>query len=267
MINIEIINTEDKLDEFRNLYFNSIPEPQELFLELLINPYKELDTKPPKKYLIKIKETDIGYCIVNSEDIILEFYLIDNYIPICEDIFKLVLTKLSISKAFCKSFDSVFLKCCITYHKSLKLEGILFRDMIEKDVEKPHPNLKFRIGESEDFSQISLFKEGFFENNGELKVYLDNKRLFCFLINDEIIGCGIFSRIIKNRPDFDIGMVVHPKYRRKGFGTYIINHLKNFCLENNWRPICGCGIENIGSRHTLEKAGFVSKHNLLEFQF
>ncbi len=267
MIDIKIIKSEDNLDEFRNLYFDSISEPQELFLELLINPYKELNKNPSQKYLIRIKDIDIGYCIVNNEHIILEFYLIDNYIPICEEIFKLILIKLSTRKAFCKSFDNIFLKCCITYQKRLKLEGVLFRDMIEKNVDLPHPNLYLRIGESKDFTQLSLFKEGFFENDGELKVFLDSKSLFCLLIDDEIIGCGIFSRIIKNRPDFDIGMVVHPKYRRKGFGTYIINHLKNYCLENNWRPICGCAIENIGSRRTLEKAGFISKHNLIQFEF
>ncbi|MBY9007701.1 MAG: GNAT family N-acetyltransferase [Candidatus Lokiarchaeota archaeon] len=267
MPDIEIIKTEDQLDEFRELYFNSLSETQELYIELLINPEEELDITSPKRYLIRNKQVDIGYCIVSNVNIILEFFLIDEYIPICEDIFKIILKKLIISKAYCKSFDHLFLKCCITYHKSIKLYGVLFRDMINRAIKLPHPDLRSRLGEIQDFSEISLFKEGVFENDGELRKYLYSKKLFVFLIHNEITGYGIFSRTIKNRPDFDIGMAVHPKFRKKGYGSYIINNIKNFCLKNNWRPTCGCIIDNIGSRRTLEKAGFISKHNLLEIHF
>jgi RimJ/RimL family protein N-acetyltransferase len=30
------------------------------------------------------------------------------------------------------------------------------------------------------------------------------------------------------------------------------------------RPVCGCAVENIGSRRTLERAGFLTRHRLLE---
>ena len=267
MIDIEIVKTEDNLDIFRNLYFNSLTESQQYYIELLINPDKELNLKSSTKYIIKNKKEEIGYCIINEEKIMLEFYLIDNFIPICEDIFKYLIKKLSVKKALCKSFDNVFLKCCITHHKNLKLEEALFRDIIEKDVDIPYPDINFRIGKIEDFPAIDPFKDGAFENDDELKLFLKEKKTIIYEIDDEIIGCGMFCQIIKGRPEFDIGMAIHPKYRRKGFGTYIINHLKNYCLKNNWRPICECSVENIESRRTLEKAGFISKHNLIEFEF
>jgi GNAT superfamily N-acetyltransferase len=64
-----------------------------------------------------------------------------------------------------------------------------------------------------------------------------------------------------------VGMLVHPEHRKRGVGTYIIQYLKEYCMQNLWRPICGCAKQNVSSRKTLERAGFVSKYDLLEFEF
>ncbi len=83
----------------------------------------------------------------------------------------------------------------------------------------------------------------------------------------ELVGFGIFSRIIADRPEHDIGMLVDKPFQRQGYGQYIIRFLTDFCIENGWQPVCGCAYENTASRRTLEKAGFVSKHRLLNFSF
>ncbi len=267
MINIELIKLEELPDEFRTLYLNSLPEPQELLLELLVCPWEELERPTSNKYFIKNNQINIGYIIISTKNILLEFFLINEYIPLCEEIFKLIIEKLLIKKVYCKSFDFLLLKCCITFYKSIKIKGVLFRDIINKNIELPLPNISVRLGDPQDFAKILIFKKDFFECEGEIRYFLENKKLILFFIENEILGCGIFSRTIKNRPDYDIGMVVHPKYRRKGFGAYIINYLKEYCYKNNFRPTCGCAFENIASRRTLEKAGFISKHNLLVFTF
>ena len=72
-------------------------------------------------------------------------------------------------------------------------------------------------------------------------------------------------QVVPGRDDIDIGMVVGPEHRHRGYGSYIVAHLKSLCLSNGWRPICGCSIDNLGSQRTLERAGFASSHNLVEF--
>ncbi len=81
------------------------------------------------------------------------------------------------------------------------------------------------------------------------------------------IGYGIFNRTIPDRNWFDIGMYVKPEFRKKGYGTFIIFRMEDHVTEIGGRPTAGCDIKNRGSKRTLERAGFISKHVMIEFRF
>ncbi|MBZ9623835.1 GNAT family N-acetyltransferase [Clostridium sp. FP2] len=55
--------------------------------------------------------------------------------------------------------------------------------------------------------------------------------------------------------------------RKKGVGTYIISKLKEHCISNDLVPICGCAYNNYASKKTLEKAGFITIHRIVRFEF
>ena len=97
--------------------------------------------------------------------------------------------------------------------------------------------------------------------------YIKQQQILIFEINEDIAGFGIYSRVIADRPEFDIGMLVNPRYRGQGLGEYIVGYLVHFCEQRNWRPICGCAIDNTASRRCLEKAGFLAEYRMLEFTF
>ena len=103
---MKIIKTKiDKIEEFRIDYLNSLPEFQELFLELMISN--------SEAYLLQIDNKDIGYAIVNNDHILIEFYVINRYISSSYDIFNQAVNELSINEIYCKSFDSLLLSNCI----------------------------------------------------------------------------------------------------------------------------------------------------------
>ena len=52
-----------------------------------------------------------------------------------------------------------------------------------------------------------------------------------------------------------------------GYATLIISHLKETCLKAGYTPIAGCAADNIVSRRTLEKCGFMTKHCAIVFEF
>lgn len=60
-----------------------------------------------------------------------------------------------------------------------------------------------------------------------------------------------------NRPYGDIYMDVPEAHRRRGFGSYLVQELKRRCYELGAVPAARCGPDNIASRQTLLKAGFV----------
>ena len=107
--------------------------------------------------------------------------------------------------------------------------------------------------------------EELFESEEEITMVIRNKNMLLFEKNNTIIGCGIFQRVIQGRNEFDIGMLVDKKYRKQGYGTFIIQYLTEYCHSQGWRPTCGCDVKNSASRKCLEKAGYITKHRLLEF--
>jgi len=60
-----------------------------------------------------------------------------------------------------------------------------------------------------------------------------------------------------NPPYGDLYMEVGEPYRRRGFGSYLIQELKRACYEMGRVPAARCNATNIGSRATLQKAGLL----------
>jgi GNAT superfamily N-acetyltransferase len=66
-----------------------------------------------------------------------------------------------------------------------------------------------------------------------------------------------------NRPYGDIWMEVGEAFRGRGFGTYLVQELKRICREGGSVPCARCNTDNVASRRTLQKAGFVPCAHLL----
>jgi GNAT superfamily N-acetyltransferase len=66
-----------------------------------------------------------------------------------------------------------------------------------------------------------------------------------------------------NRPYGDIYMEVAEPFRRRGLGSYLVQELKRICYEGGSVPCARCNPDNIASRSTLQKAGFVPCAHIL----
>jgi len=66
-----------------------------------------------------------------------------------------------------------------------------------------------------------------------------------------------------NPPYGDIFMEVAEPARRQGFGSYLVQEVKRVCYEAGKKPAARCNPSNIGSRRTLQKAGFLPCGRLL----
>ncbi len=247
---------QNEINSFRLEYLNKLPEFQELYLELLV--------KDSDLFNIIIDDNTTGYAAKTNENILIEFYLKDNFISGCENIFKSVMEELSISKIYCKSFDFLLLNCCLVSNYPYKLIGSLYRDYFEKENFFKN-ELKIRIAEITDYEFLLQQKDGLYDSPEELEYFIKGKNILMFFKNEKLAGCGYLIKVHDEFKFYDIGMWVNPDFRKQGIATQIISYLKIFCIQNNWEPICGCAIENIASQNTLENNGFYSKHKLIEF--
>lgn len=66
-----------------------------------------------------------------------------------------------------------------------------------------------------------------------------------------------------NRPYGDIWMEVAEPFRMQGYGTFLVQELKRICYQGGNVPCARCNTDNVASRKTLQKAGFVPCAHLL----
>jgi GNAT superfamily N-acetyltransferase len=66
-----------------------------------------------------------------------------------------------------------------------------------------------------------------------------------------------------NRPYADVAMDVDEPYRRQGYGAYLVQELKRIAYGLGAIPGARCNRDNIASRRTLQKAGFVPFAHIL----
>ena len=252
--------TLDKIAKYRINYLNSLPEFQELFIELMINN--------SDCYFLQIEDNKIGYTIRNTNSVLIEFYVLSQYIPESNNIFSQVLKDLSITEVYCKSFDALLLSNCLLSSMSYSVLGVLYRDYV-KDKTKKDQDL---IMEKADLPsrELLISQEGsireLFETEQQLTYFIQNENVFIFYKNDELIGCGM---VLRTNPDWDycdLGVWVNPLKRRNGFGSQIIIKLREYALKKNMKPSCGCALENLASQRTLEKSGYVSQYKLINFK-
>jgi GNAT superfamily N-acetyltransferase len=66
-----------------------------------------------------------------------------------------------------------------------------------------------------------------------------------------------------NEPYGDVYIDVAERFRRRGYGAYVVQELKRVAYELGAVPCARCRRENVASRKTLQKAGFVPYAHIL----
>jgi GNAT superfamily N-acetyltransferase len=66
-----------------------------------------------------------------------------------------------------------------------------------------------------------------------------------------------------NPPYGDLFMEVDERFRRRGYGSYLIQELRRVAYETGLVPAARCNVANVASRATLQKAGLMPCARLL----
>ena len=255
-------STDESLKPWRDSYFDSLSHSQDMYSESMISWMSGATS-----YWIDKNNTTVGYFILNSSNELMEFYIQDDQLTQKESLFMAVIERFGIKSVYCKSFDPVLLSCCLTYSRANKLVGYLF--------EYHHPpqdicidsTLRVRLATLGDVSFLNSFDNEILEEGEEITPYIKNNSVYMFMSGEELIGCGYLFNVIPGRKHYDVGMWVNQPYRGKGYASQIISYLTKYCLENDFVPTAGCATDNIASRRTLEKCGFISRSCLINFEF
>jgi GNAT superfamily N-acetyltransferase len=239
-------------------YLDLLPEPQELFVEKLV--------AAGRCWSIRRDEREIGYAVIDGAGTLVEFHVTPAELRWAVAAFDALDGACGVRRILAKSFDATLMFVALRRPIEARTTGLLYRMIADAGFEED-ASVRVRAANISDLASLLSLGADFFDDAAEIEDYIVADGLMIYEASDGAqLGAGVMKHVVDGRNDVDIGMVVAPAHRHKGHGAHIIAHLKSHCLARRLRPICGCAVDNLASQRTLERAGFASRHRLLEFQ-
>jgi GNAT superfamily N-acetyltransferase len=178
---------------------------------------------------------------------IFEFYVLPAYRGRAFQLFEAFLEACGARLMEIQSNDALLAVMLHTYARDIRSEKIVFRDGVTTALESNGAVLEATTGE-EDARQAIAARQG----GPEWRLQVGN---------DTVATGGILFHY--NPPYGDIYMDVAEPFRRRGFGAYLVQELKRVAYVLGSIPGARCSPDNIASRLTLQKAGFVPYAHML----
>lgn len=223
-------------------------------------------------HVIEVDNQDYGYVVVNGEQRMLQFYLLDGQDP--QTIFRQCIDELEIKGAFAATCEGLYLALCMDHQNSIEVNAMMYVALPISGLQDPGfpASMGFRKIESADFETAVAFGVDAIDANRQwLEGYyaerIERGELFCVWQEGQIIAAGECRTSSTQKPFADLGMVVARDHRGKGLATTILRQLLLLCESRSLRAICSTERGNMAARKAIEKAGFRCYHRVLDIRF
>jgi GNAT superfamily N-acetyltransferase len=197
-------------------------------------------------YLLHVDGRVSGYGLVggvraNPKDVIMEFYVLPDRRAAALRLFRRLAAVSQAKSVEAQTNDLLLALMVYDCVDKIDSNTVLFHDALTTNLALP--GVSFRKVTEADKEQIAHQKldadaEWMLEDRGEVAA----------------TGGILFHY---NPPYGDIYMAVAEPFRRRGYGSYLVQELKRTCYEMGKIPAARCNASNAASRATLQKAGFL----------
>jgi len=206
-----------------------------------------------QEYLLIEAGRTVGYGSIavagpwNAKPAVYEFFILPQHRLRVFQLFDCLLATSEATMIETQSNDALLTTMLHTFARDVASESILFHDRLTTS-HAPREAV-FRRSGADDAEQIS-------------RQQLDPEATWLVTVGGLIAAAGdiLFHY---NRPYGDIYMQVAEPFRQRGIGTFLVQELKRVCYEGGSIPAARCNPNNVASRQTLQRAGFVPCGHIL----
>ena len=236
----------DEIAPFREQY------RQEMNCQII---YDSVHARPgwTREYALVLNGTSVGYGSVavdgpwREKPALYEFYVLHEHRTRIFELFEALLAVGGARTIETQSNNRMLTVMLHTFARNLRVGSILFEDAFNTVHKPPGAHVRARIA-----SDIEPLRQH----------ELDDGAGWVATLDGEIAGAGGVLYHY-NWPYGDVYMKIAEPFRRKGLGTYLVQELKEACRANGRVPAARCNVQNLPSRKTLQRAGFVPCGNIV----
>ena len=204
-------------------------------------------------YALRLDDVDAGFGTVaiggpwTGKPTIIEFHVLPAYRDRAFQLFECLLEGSGARLMEIQSNNALLAAMLHTYARDIWSEKIVFRDGVTTALEANGASLHQVTPDTEAQAAIAARQGG-----PEWHLQVDG---------ETVATGGVLFHY--NVPYGDIYMEVAEPFRRRGLGAYLVQELKRAAYELGSIPCARCSPDNVASRSTLQKAGFVPYAHIL----
>ncbi|HJZ91142.1 MAG TPA: GNAT family N-acetyltransferase [Gemmataceae bacterium] len=197
-------------------------------------------------YLFRLDGRVVGYGLVGGvhgdpKDVITEFYVLPAHRAAALPLFERLAAASRARSIEVQTNDVLLTLMLFDCASRIESNTVLFHDALATNLAPP--GAEFRTATDAERAQIASQK-------------LDADAGWVIEVAGAVVAAGgiLFHY---NVPYGDIYMAVAEPFRRRGYGSYLVQELKRTCYEMGKIPAARCNASNAASRATLQKAGML----------
>ncbi len=274
MLNGILRKNSGELAELKTEYLQTLSAPLDAYWEGALIGLSD-------HYELQVDGDRAGFYCLNNDKQLVAFFLTRDFVAMGRPALDFVVAEHGVAVALAGTNDPFFLSLCLDIAVGCRVHTLLFEDNHKVSPELDgFAQLSFDLATEDDFTDVfkhycaasgsmdtESIEAGFEDIKGYIRSTMGDHSIFVLRDGADLIATSECRISQTQKPHADLGMIVAAEHRRKGVGNYILARAKEFCYEQDAKPICSCEAENIGSRKAIAKAGFVSRHRIVLIDF
>ena len=218
----------------------------------------------------------IGFCCINSDGYLLQFYVNQPNHALADDIFTSILNKENgvigdVTGAFSSTAETHYLSLCLDHAAKTQVNTLMYQQ-IEKEV-KQKTDLPMAAATAEQLAEFVEFAKanigapeewvtGYYAN------LISRQELFGYWKNNELLAAGECRLFNEHQTDHaDLGMVVAESERGQGIAAQVLTYLIALANGKGLTAMCSTEKTNIASQKAITRSGLTSSHRIVQFDF
>lgn len=270
MLEIKPIETLEVINELKKQYFEQSTAPLDGMWHFGFVPMSS-------HYGFYEDDTIVGFCCINGDGYMLQFYLSQAAHTQARELFTLIAEQnsavvASIKGAFVSTAEPHYLSLCLENSSSFKVNALMYQQVAPFTSESA-TGLDLTLASQE---QLDEFVEFAVNNIGApaqwLSAYFGNlirrEELWGYWKNGKLLATGECRLFDEHQTKYaDLGMIVAESERGQGIATRVLNRLVSLANGRGLIPICSTESGNLGAQKAIHRAGLEPLNRIIQMEF
>jgi len=269
MLTIKKVESLSQLNHFKKAYFQSSTSPLDGMWHFGFVPMAT-------HFGFYIDNTLIGFCCINDDGYLLQFYVATNN-EITEQALFSSITKQGndvigcVKGAFVSTAEPHYLSLCLDNATVFEVNSLMYQ-LAPKVSKLGGELLPMAMAVNHQLAQFVQFAA---VNIGAPESWLESyyghliarEELFGYWLDGQLMATGECREFDEHQREYaDLGMIVAQSMRGQGLAQKVLHFLKDYAARKGLNPMCSTECGNVAAQKAITHAGFISTNRIVKFE-